>query len=198
MRGLREKFLKGRGVPCLTDVDIHSVCCFLKSFLRNLQDPLIPQHKRNAFIAAIASRDNKAMELVNLVQTLPQANRDTLAYLVLHLQTVAKSPECKMAVPNLSKVFGPTVVGYSSDLSSAETDVYHSNAIMEELLQLPSSYWNDLLSSREPKTPLMATTSEAKTPLFGEPFAKTPRRLMGGTTPGTRRKFFRSSPPLQA
>lgn len=44
---------------------------------------------------------------------LPIANRDTLAFIVLHLQRVAETPDCKMPAENLAKVFGPTVVGNS-------------------------------------------------------------------------------------
>lgn len=182
--------MKGKGVPCLTDVDIHSVCCFLKDFLRNLQDPLIPQSKWSAFSVAI-SEDNKQMALDKIIQTLPQANRDTLAYLILHLQNVANSPECKMSTSNLATVFGPTIVGYSnSEPMSALTDAHTSNAIMEELLLLSSTYWNNILSNKE-------KVSEPRgTPLFHNPYSQnTPHRLMNGATPGTKRKFFRSSPP---
>jgi Rac GTPase-activating protein 1 len=41
-------------------------------------------------------------------------NRDTIAFLILHLLRVAESEECKMPASNLAKVFGPTMVGYSS------------------------------------------------------------------------------------
>lgn len=52
--------------------------------------------------------------LYQAISELPQPNRDTLAFLVLHLQRVSSSPECKMPISNLAKVFGPTLVGYSS------------------------------------------------------------------------------------
>ena len=48
------------------------------------------------------------------VSELPRPNRDSLAYLILHLQRVADSGECKMSAENLSTVMGPTIVGYSS------------------------------------------------------------------------------------
>jgi Rac GTPase-activating protein 1 len=48
------------------------------------------------------------------ISELPQPNRDTLAFLILHLQRVSSSPECKMPISNLAKIFGPTLVGYSS------------------------------------------------------------------------------------
>ena len=48
------------------------------------------------------------------ISELPRPNRDTLAFLILHLQKVAESPDCKMPVDNLAVVMGPTIVGYSS------------------------------------------------------------------------------------
>ena len=40
--------------------------------------------------------------------------RDTLAFVILHLMRVSQSPATKMPVHNLAKVFGPTIIGYSS------------------------------------------------------------------------------------
>ena len=48
------------------------------------------------------------------VSELPQANRDTLAFVTIHLQKVAQALECKMPLANLAKVFGPTIVGHRS------------------------------------------------------------------------------------
>ena len=48
------------------------------------------------------------------VSELPPANRDTLAYLMVHLQKVAQSPACQMPITNLAKVLGPKIVGHRS------------------------------------------------------------------------------------
>ena len=47
------------------------------------------------------------------VSELPQANRDTLAFLMIHLQRVSQSPDTKMDIANLAKVFGPTIVAHT-------------------------------------------------------------------------------------
>lgn len=47
------------------------------------------------------------------VSELPQANRDTLAFLMIHLQRVAQSPNTKMDIANLAKIFGPTIVAHT-------------------------------------------------------------------------------------
>lgn len=38
-------------------------------------------------------------------------------YLINKLFRVAATPDCKMPVGNLARVFGPTIVGYSSEVS---------------------------------------------------------------------------------
>lgn len=48
------------------------------------------------------------------ISELPQPNRDTLAYIVVHLQKVAESTSCQMPIANLGKVLGPTIVGHRS------------------------------------------------------------------------------------
>ena len=57
---------------------------------------------------------NGESALLQAVADLPQPNRDTLAYLVLHLRRVAECRENKMSISNLAKILGPTVVGYST------------------------------------------------------------------------------------
>jgi Rac GTPase-activating protein 1 len=52
--------------------------------------------------------------LMQAIADLPQPNRDTLAYLVLHLKRVAECRDNKMSISNLAKILGPTVVGYST------------------------------------------------------------------------------------
>lgn len=56
---------------------------------------------------------NRVWATWQAVTQLPPPNRDTLAALVLHLQLVSETPETKMPISNLARVFGPTVVGYS-------------------------------------------------------------------------------------
>ncbi|KAL1474161.1 hypothetical protein MTO96_038189 [Rhipicephalus appendiculatus] len=84
------------------------------------------------------------------VMQLPPANRDTLAALVLHLQTVAAHPEAKMPLSNLARVFAPTVVGCSVNDTASVPNLFlemeQQNQVMEMLLSLPADYWNQLLN----------------------------------------------------
>lgn len=73
-------------------MDIHVICGCIKIFLRGLREPLIPTWLWNVFSRAVVDFDGDSMDgniLNNLQQAigrLPKANRDTLAFLVLHLQ----------------------------------------------------------------------------------------------------------------
>ncbi|KAG8452721.1 hypothetical protein GDO86_004494 [Hymenochirus boettgeri] len=116
VKDLKEKFLRGKSVPLLSKVDdIHAVCGFLKDFLRNLKEPLLTFRLNRAFMRAaeVTDEENSIAQIYHAVDQLPAANRDTLAYLMIHLQRVSQSPNCKMDVSNLARVFGPTLVGHA-------------------------------------------------------------------------------------
>lgn len=85
-------------------------------FYRSLREPLITVGLLGDFIRATQLTDKQDADaaLYQAISELPQPNRDTLAFLMLHLQRVSSSAECKMPISNLAKVFGPTLVGYSS------------------------------------------------------------------------------------
>ncbi|XP_076380382.1 rac GTPase-activating protein 1-like [Megalopta genalis] len=121
---LKEKFLKRKGAPKLSEVDITTICSTLKDFLRCLREPLITVRLWADFVRAttISDKQDADAALYQAISELPQLNRDTLAFLTLHLQRVSGSPECKMPIRNLAKVFGPILVGYScQNLSPASS-----------------------------------------------------------------------------
>lgn len=84
--------------------------------MRNLREPLIPTSSWKDFSnAAQNANDTEAMkDLYRAVNNLPLANRDTLAFLMQHFLRVANATEVKMPASNIAKVFGPTIIGYSS------------------------------------------------------------------------------------
>lgn len=86
----QEKFLRGKGVPNLSMItDIHIICGCLKEFLRSLREPLVTYSLWWKFVSAAGVMDEE-MRRANLIQVivsdLPQPNRDTLAFVILHLQ----------------------------------------------------------------------------------------------------------------
>lgn len=163
VKQLKEKFLRGKGSPNLRDVDIHVICGTVKDFLRYLHEPLITFTLWPRFVKCVeGDQENITAGLYRLISELPQPNRDTLAYMMLHLRTVAESPECKMPISNLAKVFGPTIVGYSSSNPSADnllTETRQQNMAMEAIMSLPTDYWSSFVNLCETQpTPRLQQT----------------------------------------
>lgn len=88
IKALKERILRGKSTPLLSNAEIHVICGCVKDFLRGLKEPLIPTALWKNFTNAVQMIDDKAIEyeLRAAINRLPQANRDTLAFLILHLQ----------------------------------------------------------------------------------------------------------------
>ncbi|NXG08277.1 RGAP1 protein, partial [Sakesphorus luctuosus] len=151
VRELKEKFLRAKSIPLLSKVDdVHAICGLLKDFLRSLKEPLLTFRLNRTFMEAaeISDEDNSVAAMYQAVEELPQANRDTLAFLMLHLQRVAQSPDTKMDISNLAKVFGPTIVAHAvpdPDPMTLLQDTKRQPKVVERLLLLPMNYWSHLM-----------------------------------------------------
>nr|XP_023660740.1 rac GTPase-activating protein 1 [Paramormyrops kingsleyae] len=151
VKELKEKFLRGKTVPVLSKVeDIHAICGVLKDFLRNLKEPLLTFRLNRAFMEAAETTDddNSIALMYQTISDLPQANRDTLAFLMIHLQRVSQSPDTKMDVFNLARVFGPTIVGHAvpdPDPMTILQDTKRQPKVVERLLGLPVEYWTQFV-----------------------------------------------------
>lgn len=74
-----------------------------------------------------------------------------------------------MYASSLAKIFGPTIVGYSSPNSDAQTmleDTKKQPVIVEKLLIMPSEYWKQFLITDEDisdgKTPVRTVRQDDK------------------------------------
>ncbi|VDI38176.1 Rac GTPase-activating protein 1 [Mytilus galloprovincialis] len=169
VKELKKDFFKGKGIPNLSHIDdIHVICGCIKDFLRGLKEPLVTYGLWKDFVHAAENRD-KCMgesEVYQAISKLPTPNRDTLAFLILHLIRVSECKECKMPASNLAKVFGPTVIGYSvpdpEPLQMINETKYQA-MVMDKFFEVPESYWEKFLNIDEenlypntyntPKTP---------------------------------------------
>lgn len=89
IKSLKERLLRGKVTSAsLSTIDIHVICGCIKDFLRSLKEPLISTKLWVKFSNAIQGIDEVSIKenLFSAIHLLPQANRDTLAYLILHLQ----------------------------------------------------------------------------------------------------------------
>ncbi|XP_076065683.1 rac GTPase-activating protein 1-like isoform X2 [Oratosquilla oratoria] len=151
VKELKERFLRGKGVPNLSQIDVHVICGTLKDFLRTLKEPLVTFTLWKVFVQAaeIPVCEDSLAAMYQAITDLPRPNRDTLAWLIVHLQKVSECPDCKMPVSNLAKVFGPTVVGYSCqepDPSTMLCETRKQQMVMEKLLEITNDYWNPFLN----------------------------------------------------
>ncbi|XP_059583567.1 rac GTPase-activating protein 1 isoform X3 [Alligator mississippiensis] len=165
VREWRQKLLRGRG-PAGRVPDVHVACGVLKDFLRGLREPLVTFRLHPAFLRAADLPD--AAALCHVVMQLPPANRDTLAFLVLHLLRVARSPACKMDRANLARVFGPTLVGYGSadppPLTILE-DTPRQCKVVDRLLSLPPEFWQRfMVEEQEDAAPTAHGSEQALLP----------------------------------
>uniref|UniRef100_A0A665W589 Rac GTPase-activating protein 1 n=1 Tax=Echeneis naucrates TaxID=173247 RepID=A0A665W589_ECHNA len=151
VKELKEKFLRSKTVPVLSKVDdIHAITGLLKDFLRNLKEPLLTFRLNRPFMEAaeVSDDDNSIALMYQTISDLPQPNRDTLAFLVLHLQRVADSLDTKMNIGNLARVFGPTIVGHAvlnPEPMTILQDTKRQPKVVERLLALPVDYWGQFV-----------------------------------------------------
>ncbi|KAK3731508.1 hypothetical protein QZH41_008539 [Actinostola sp. cb2023] len=130
------------------------ICGVLKDFLRHLAEPIITYRLWPSFTNAAVNQDDNDSNsgLYQAVSELPQANRDTLAFMMKHLQRVSHCPECKMPASNLAKVFGPTLIGHSSpniEPIDMLREIKILPIVVEKLMQMPADYWNQFLCDIE-------------------------------------------------
>ncbi|ORY33516.1 hypothetical protein BCR39DRAFT_463757 [Naematelia encephala] len=93
--------------------DISSVTSVLKTYFRQLPNPLLTHKLHESFVAAASIRDtnNRHSALCALLKELPKDYYNTLRTLMLHLNRVtAQSSVNLMTSQNLGVVFGPTLM----------------------------------------------------------------------------------------
>ncbi|KAF8797111.1 Rac GTPase-activating protein 1 like protein [Argiope bruennichi] len=146
VKDIKEKLLKGKNLINLKKVHIFT--------------PFVEQIKKQ-------KDKNRSLHLLyNLVCDLPQPNKETLAFLMLHLQRVGESTNCKMPVDSLARVLGPTIIGYSSpSLSNSNLlkETAQQCSVMKKLLILPSDCWQNILSKVSANSKSFSIISALKT-----------------------------------
>ncbi|XP_073948734.1 uncharacterized protein [Choristoneura fumiferana] len=120
------------------NTDIHVLTGSLKLFFRELKEPLIPCSMFDRILAAcsIRPREAKIKEFRDIIQSLPQCNRDTLKYLLEHLLRVTQySERNRMHTANLAIVFGPTLLWAPAEQAhNIAIDCIQQNNVVDILL----------------------------------------------------------------
>ncbi|XP_022120752.1 uncharacterized protein LOC110997082 isoform X3 [Pieris rapae] len=116
--------------------DIHVLTGSLKLFFRELKEPLIPcsMFQRVLDACSLRPRETRIKEFRDIVQALPQCNRDTLKFILEHLLKVTEySERNRMHTANLAIVFGPTLL-WTKDLERIAVDCIQQNNVVDILL----------------------------------------------------------------
>ncbi|ORX55000.1 RhoGAP-domain-containing protein [Hesseltinella vesiculosa] len=116
--------------------DIGAITSVLKSYLRELPDPLLTYEFYYQWMEVISLPEgaNKLETVCELLLRLPKAHYDTLAALMFHLDRVQlHHDENRMTTKNLALVFGPTLIR-SKDPSRELLDMGVKNSVVEYLI----------------------------------------------------------------
>lgn len=99
--------------------DPHVIASVLKSYLRQLPEPLMTHRLHDEWMAAArvaTSNDARLQALWSVVQKLPQANLDNLRYLIKFLALLSKNQETnKMTPQNIAIVIAPNLLWSPAD-----------------------------------------------------------------------------------
>ncbi|XP_058063511.1 uncharacterized protein LOC131213485 [Anopheles bellator] len=128
--------------------DVNVVSSLLKSFIRNLPEPLLPNALYGGFIGADKLGGQKRLiELRALLHRIPPLNYATLKHLMRHLHRVSTHSEINLMDPrNLAIVFGPSVVRSANEsLETAVKDMRHQCQIVEVLINYYQYFFEDAL-----------------------------------------------------
>ncbi|KAJ4919715.1 hypothetical protein JOQ06_000132 [Pogonophryne albipinna] len=207
VKELRMMVLQGKTPPLGKVQDVHVLCGFLKDFLRNLKEPLLTFRLHRTFMEAaeLQDEDSSTAAVYRALSELPPPHRDTLAFLMLHLQKVVRSPPCQMDQNNLSRVFGPTLVGHGTPDPSPTTILRETSTqpkVVVRLLSLPEVYWRRVLSAQKDQilVPGLAQKDQISVPgLSQKDQISVPGSALGPEAAG-RGRFFQplTSPELSS
>ena len=92
--------------------DIHSVSSLVKLYFRELPSPVCTFHLYDEFVSAVRSPEEvRILKLREVIAKLPEANYNTLEWLLKHLHRVSlRNKETGMTAKNLAIVWAPNLL----------------------------------------------------------------------------------------
>uniref|UniRef100_A0A7I4YAZ0 Rho GTPase-activating protein 26 n=2 Tax=Strongyloidea TaxID=27829 RepID=A0A7I4YAZ0_HAECO len=117
--------------------EIKTISSAVKTFLRNLPEPLMTFEQHNLFINA-AKMDDRRTRVDHIhyyVHKLPPSHKSMLEIVIRHLKRVAdRCSENLMTVGNLGVCFGPTLLRPKEETMAAIMDIKFCNVVVEVLI----------------------------------------------------------------
>ncbi|GMT36745.1 hypothetical protein PFISCL1PPCAC_28042 [Pristionchus fissidentatus] len=152
IRRIKAAFDAGQMLDDRTDalaMDPHSVCSVLKSYLRELPDPLLTNRLNVDWVAATKVEGEERLLLIEAcLAQLPPAYHNNLAYLINFLcELLQYESHTMMSAGNLAIVFGPNLIGNGN-----ENDNVTGSKVVESLLQNEARFFHRSPYYREQST----------------------------------------------
>ncbi|OQR74410.1 protein FAM13A-like, partial [Tropilaelaps mercedesae] len=122
---LKASFDSQGDAPLEHEADVASAAGLLKTFFRELPEPLIPPKMYSSFLEATQSTQHnpeiRMARLRSLIQTMPDENLIVLRYLCRFLHKVSQHEEAtRMNSSALGIVFGPNLFRFADDLQGLQ------------------------------------------------------------------------------
>ncbi|XP_057302580.1 rho GTPase-activating protein 32-like isoform X1 [Hydractinia symbiolongicarpus] len=141
LQRLRVSFDNDDEPPNLKDTrylhDIHCISSLLKTYFRELPNPLFTYELYDKFVLAIGKDDDteKTVAFHHVIQRLPPPHYRTMNYLLRHLNFCAsKAAETNMTAKNLAIVWAPNLLRPPSDDSISALTEFRTQAIIVEYM----------------------------------------------------------------
>ncbi|XP_051157722.1 GTPase-activating protein RacGAP84C-like [Leptopilina boulardi] len=149
----------------LSNFDIHDIIGALKTYLRTLYGRIINRTHGEMLISANEARNYyyKEKDMKNIISDFQRPNRDTLAFLILHMQKVLETPETNLKSSYLASVFGQTLfsnIGLNDKKILKKT--YQRIEVVEELLKIPSSFWKQFGENSPEASPIKSDLEDSE------------------------------------
>lgn len=112
VKEVQQRYNSGAIVNFYDMEDVHLAAVILKTFLRELPEPLLTYHLYNDIVNFTSvSEESQVTVMKSLVESLPEENYASLRYLITFLAQVSANNEInKMTNSNLAVVFGPNLL----------------------------------------------------------------------------------------
>ncbi|XP_033835689.1 rho GTPase-activating protein 1 isoform X2 [Periophthalmus magnuspinnatus] len=112
VKEVQKRYNSGEMVNFYDMEDVHLAAVILKTFLRELPEPLLTYHLYNDIVNFTSvPEESQVTVMKTLVESLPEENYASLRYLITFLAQVSANSEInKMTNSNLAVVFGPNLL----------------------------------------------------------------------------------------
>ncbi|KAM3918155.1 rho GTPase-activating protein 1 isoform 1-T4 [Leptodactylus fuscus] len=145
VREVQQKYNIGAPVDFQQYEDVHLTAVILKTFLRELPEPLLTFNLYNYIVGfSTLEPENQVESTREALKTLPEENYEVLRYLIGFLVEVsARSDENKMTNTNLAVVFGPNLL-WAKDVAMTLKAINPINTFTKFLLDHQRELFEDV------------------------------------------------------